>query len=102
MRGLFLTKMEEKKEEFVSAVPDFKFFITTLSLQTTIFLGQIPNPVSQKIEEDLTQAKFIIDTLGMLKEKTQGNLTQEESDLLDNLLYELRTVYLDKSKPKDA
>lgn len=92
--------MEDNNKEFMPPVPDFKFFITTLSLQTTIFLGQIPNPATQKIEEDLTQAKFIIDTLGMLQEKTKGNLTPEEGDLLENLLYQLRTVYLSKSKPK--
>ena len=94
--------MEEKGKEFIPPVPDFKFFVTTLSLQTSIFLGEMPNPTTQKIEEDLIQAKFIIDTLGMLKEKTKGNLTQEENDFLESMLYELRTVYLSKSKPKDA
>lgn len=90
--------MEENKDNFIPPVPDFKFFITTLSLQATIFLGQIPNPATQKSEEDLPQAKFIIDTLGMLQEKTKGNLNKEESDLLESLLYELRTVYLSKNK----
>lgn len=85
-------------EEFKPPVPDFKFFISTLSLQASIFLGQIPNPASQKTELDLTQAKFIIDTLGMLQEKTKNNLSDEESDLLENFLYELRTVYLSKDK----
>lgn len=90
--------MEENKNNFVPPTPDFKFFVTTLSLQATIFLGQIPNPATQKTEEDLPQAKFIIDTLGMLKEKTKGNLDKGEADLLENLLYELRSVYLSKSK----
>lgn len=90
--------MEENKNNFIPPVPDFKFFVTTLSLQATIFLGQIPNPATQKAEEDLPQAKFIIDTLGMLQEKTKGNLDKEEAELLENLLYELRTVYLSKSK----
>lgn len=90
--------MEENKKDFIPPVPDFKFFISTLSLQATIFLGQIPNPVTQKTEEDLSQAKFIIDTLGMLQEKTKGNLAKDETDLLENLLYELRSVYLSKTK----
>ena len=90
--------MEENKEEFIPIAPDFKFFITTLSLQATIFLGQIPNPVTQKSEENLPQAKFIIDTLGMLKEKTKGNLIAEETDFLESVLYELRTVYLAKNR----
>jgi len=90
--------MDETKNEFILPAPDFKFFITTLSLQATIFLGQMPNPVSNKNEENLPQAKFIIDTLGMLQEKTKGNLTDEEAGFLENVLYELRTFYLSKNK----
>ena len=89
--------MDDNKNGFNPPIPDFKFFISTLSLQASIFLGQIPNPVTEKTEEDLAQAKFIIDTLGMLQEKTKGNLTAEEADFLENLLYELRTVYLSKN-----
>lgn len=77
---------------------DFNFFITTLSLQASISLGQVPNPATNKTEEDLNQAKFLIDTLGVLQEKTKGNLTKDESGLLENLLYELRTVYLNNNK----
>ena len=82
--------------EFVPPEPDFNFFITTLALQASVSLGGAPNPATNKKEEDLTQAKFLIDTLGMLKEKTKGNLAQEEANLLDNLLYELRTQYISK------
>ncbi|MFH0855168.1 MAG: DUF1844 domain-containing protein [Candidatus Omnitrophota bacterium] len=92
--------MDEKKDGFIPPVPDFKFFISTLSLQATIFLGQVPNPVTQKSEEDLPQAKFIIDTLGMLQEKTKSNLDKEEQSLLENLLYELRRAYLSKQQVK--
>ncbi len=87
---------ETLKQEgaFVPPEPDFNFFISTLSLQASIFLGVIPNPATNKAEPDLPQAKFIIDTLGMLKDKTKGNLTAEESTLLENLLYELRLQYI--------
>jgi len=78
--------------------PDFSFFITTLSLQASIDLGQVPNPVTNKKEENLTQAKFLIDTLGMLKEKTKGNLTKEETEFLENVLYELRMQYIAKTQ----
>ena len=90
----------KKDESFVPPEPDFKFFITTLSIQASIALGQIPNPATDKLEEDATQAKFLIDTLGMLKDKTKGNLSQEESNLLENFLYELRMVYVTKQKGK--
>jgi hypothetical protein len=92
--------MGENNANFVPPKADFNFFITTLSLQTSICLGSMPNPVTKKTEEDLTQAKFLIDTIGMLEEKTKGNLSDEESKLISNLLYELRTVYLDKTKEK--
>lgn len=92
--------MDDVKKEFIPPAPDFKFFITTLSLQATIFLGQMPDPNTDKSEENLPQAKFIIDTLGMLKDKTKGNLTEEEADFLENVLYELRSVYLSKEKAR--
>lgn len=92
--------MTDMTEKFVPPEPDFKFFITTLSLQASIALGQIANPATNKKEEDLTQAKFLIDTLGMLKEKTKGNLVPEEESLLDNLLYDLRMHYINKTEPK--
>lgn len=85
-----------KEGKFVPPEPDFNFFITTLALQASISLGIVPNPSTNKTEEDLSQAKFLIDTLGMLKEKTKGNLSTEESKFLENVLYELRTQYLAK------
>ncbi len=88
----------QKEGKFIPPTPDFKFFITTLSLQASIALGAIPNPATNQVEEDPAQAKFLIDTLGMLKEKTNGNLTPEESNLLENLLYELRMQYVTKNK----
>lgn len=88
----------KKEGKFVPPDPDFSFFVTTLSLQASIALGQIPNPVTNAKEEDPVQAKFLIDTLGMLKEKTKNNLNKEEETLLENLLYELRTQYLNKAK----
>ncbi|MFA4854779.1 MAG: DUF1844 domain-containing protein [Candidatus Omnitrophota bacterium] len=78
--------------------PDFKFFVTTLAMQASIALGHMPNPATDKVEEDLIQAKFIIDTLGMLQEKTKNNLAQDEITLLENMLYELRVAYLEKEK----
>jgi hypothetical protein len=61
----------------------------------------MPNPATNQVEEDFAQARFIIDTLGMLKEKTKGNLSQEESDLLENVLYELRMQYISAGKGKE-
>jgi len=88
----------KKEGKFIPPEPDFKFFITTLALQATIWMGEVVNPATKKKEEDLTQAKFIIDTLGMLRDKTKGNLNQEETTLLENILYELRVQYISKTQ----
>lgn len=88
----------KKEGKFIPPEPDFGFFITTLALQASIALGQTPNPATNQKEEDLSQAKFIIDTLGMLKEKTKGNLNTDETNLLENVLYELRISYISKQK----
>jgi hypothetical protein len=77
---------------------DFSFFITTLAVQASIALGAMPNPVTNELEVNLSQAKLIIDTLAVLKEKTQGNLSTEEDSLLENMLYELRMQYLSQIK----
>lgn len=93
-------QQELPKDEFVPPVADFKFFITTLALQASIALGHMANPSTGKTEKDPAQAKFIIDTLAMLQEKTKGNLSKEESDLLENLLYELRIAFVSKEEDK--
>jgi hypothetical protein len=68
--------------------------LTTLATQTLVSLGQIPHPVSGKPEIHLDEAKHFIDTLEMLETKTAGNRTAEETQLLDNLLHELRMGYV--------
>lgn len=88
----------EKEGKTAPPPADFGFFITTLSLQASIDLGEVPNPATNKKEENLTQAKFLIDTMGMLKEKTKGNLTAEEANFLENVLYELRMQYIAKTQ----
>ena len=93
---------EESTENLIPPEPDFNFFITTLAIQVSISLGAVPNPATNQTEKNLPQAKFIIDTLGMLREKTKGNLTADEDKVLDNLLYELRTQYLAISKGEKA
>ena len=84
--------------------PDFPFFVTTFAIQASIFLGVIPNPGTNQKEKNLPQAKFIIDTLAMLKEKTKGNLKKEEEELLENVVYELRVQYitLAQGEPKNG
>jgi len=86
-----------KPDNFSVPQADFGFFVTTMAIQAAIALGALVNPQTNKKEEDLSQAKFLIDTLGMIKEKTKGNLTEEEANIIENVLYELRIQYLEKT-----
>ena len=75
---------------------DLQFFnyLASLGYQALIFLGEIPNPLTNLIDKNLPQAKFIIDTLVLLREKTKGNLSGEETNLLNGSLYELQMKYV--------
>jgi hypothetical protein len=72
-------------------------FIFSLSSSALVHLGEIPEPETNQSNIDLPIAKQIIDTLGMLEEKTKGNLDQDEERLLKAVLYDLRMRYIQKS-----
>lgn len=59
-------------------------------------MGKIKNPVTDKIERDLTQAQFSIDMLDMMKDRTKGNLSPEEERFLQSLLQELKLNFVDE------
>ena len=96
-----VAKEKDAPKEKQGSIPpeaSFSFFVSTLALQASVFLGVIPNPATNKTEKNLAQAKFIIDTLSMLKDKTKGNLNAEEDKLQENVLYELRMQYVEANK----
>jgi hypothetical protein len=76
----------------------FSLFMSSLVTQALISLGEVENPFSEKSEPNLDQAKFTIDTLEIIREKTKGNLAEDEAKLLDTALYDLRMGYIEKSK----
>lgn len=61
-------------------------------------LGKIQNPATQEMEKDLSSAKYAIDTLGMLKKFTKGNLSKESANYLEQTLTNLRLNYAEESK----
>ena len=61
-------------------------------------MGKIKNPFTDKVERNMSQAQITIDMVTMLQEKTQGNLSDEESRYLEHVLYELRMNYVDEIK----
>ncbi|MFI5396988.1 MAG: DUF1844 domain-containing protein [Candidatus Binatia bacterium] len=78
----------------------FATFVLSLSTQALAHLGEIPNPIDNRIATDLLAAKQMIDILGILREKTKGNLDSSESGLLDNVLYDLRLKYVERVRSR--
>ncbi len=86
----------ESKKEGPQA--DFSSLILSLSTSVLIQLGEIADPISKKKEQDLPLARQTIDLIGIIKEKTTGNLTKQEEDLLNEVLYNLRMRFVSLSK----
>lgn len=85
----------ERPKEIPLPQPTFSGFLTSFFLpQVLTFLGEIPHPETQQRERNLPMAKYLIDTLAIIQEKTRGNLTSEEKTHLDSLLTDLRLLYV--------
>ena len=74
--------------------PTFSQFLTGLAAQALLALGEVENPVTKKREVDLPQAKYVIDSISLLREKTQGNLTEVEQATTDQVLTDLRLRFV--------
>ena len=93
---------ETPKEQAAQTPPpfaiNFSTFIISLSTQALAHLGEIPHPIDNQVTVDLAAAKQLIDILGVLKNKTQGNLDASESGLLESMLYDLRIKYVEHAR----
>lgn len=85
---------EEGPEKEPLPEGDFNSFISGLGMQALMFMGEIPDPITGEKQKNVNQAKYIIDTLIMLREKTKGNLSKEEERLLNGMLHELQIKYV--------
>ncbi len=93
--------LEQQQQQQAEAPPEgqmppasFPMLLTTLATEAMVALGQIPHPATGKAEQNLEAAKYFIDTLGMLEEKTQGNLETDESQSLTDVLHQLRMAFV--------
>lgn len=77
-------------------LPEINFanFVFSLSTSALIQLGEIEDPITQQSAKNLPLAKQTIDLIGMLREKTKGNLTPDEDKVMDYILYDLRMRYV--------
>lgn len=92
-----LAKEEEKDaEKHKRPLPPATFIglVQVFATQAMLGLGDIENPITGKKEKDLDMAKYNIDMLQVLEEKTQGNLDIQEKNLLSQVLYDLRMRYV--------
>lgn len=85
------TQMGELSQRFIE-------FVMMHAQNAALFLGQIPHPKTGEGEVNLELAKMFIDQLGMIQEKTRGNLTNEEATVLRNALANLQIAFVEVSQ----
>lgn len=76
---------------------NFSTLIMSLSSSALLHMGEIPDPQTGRKAKDLNLAKHTIDTIGMLKDKTKGNLDDDEQRFLDTMLADLRWRFVKAS-----
>lgn len=77
---------------------DFSRLVLSLARQALMLMGEEPNPIDGRVESDLEGARETIDILMLLRRKTQGNLSADESALLTQMIYELQMKYAQKTR----
>lgn len=80
----------------------FSGFLVSLASSAMVHLGEVADPSTGSTSVDLPMARHTVDLLGVLQEKTQGNLDDDETKLLDALIYELRMKYVAREKDAEA
>ncbi|HOG08550.1 MAG: DUF1844 domain-containing protein [Syntrophales bacterium] len=87
-------------EEQTYPAIDFQNFILSLSTTAMYHFGDFPDPTTGETRRNLSAAKQTIDILGMLRDKTEGNLKDAEKQLLEGLLFELRMRYVKEKRTR--
>jgi uncharacterized protein DUF1844 len=96
--------IEAEHEHEHDAQVTFIGFVLSLAHTAAFHFGDVPDPATGKNgDANLGAAKQLIDILALLEEKTRGNLSAEERQLLEQLVYELRMRYVEatKSEPRE-
>jgi len=89
-----LAREAESRAQGEPPPASFALIVSSFTAQALIALGEIQNPVNGARARDLEAAKFSIDMLQVLEDKTKGNLTDEEAKMLQDALYDLRMRYV--------
>lgn len=83
--------MEDLKQKYSQL---FFYLISSFEMAAMQQMGKIKNPLSDKIEKDLDQAQFSIELLDMLRDKTKGNLSEDEDRYIEHLLGQLKLNFI--------
>ncbi len=78
----------------------FSTFILSLSTSALVHLGELPDPMTNKKDVNFQLAKQTISIIEMLKEKTKGNLSDEEERLINSVLYDVRLKFVNATSGK--
>lgn len=97
-RGETFVMKGEEQSSGPSAPIEFNTLVLGLASTVLIHLGETPHPETQKTEPNLVLARQSMDLLGVLREKTRGNLTPAEEKFFDSLLADLRLRFVEASK----
>ncbi len=92
-----MTQDDTRKKEELQFVQLVMMFQTAAMQQ----MGKLQNPITKKVERDLDQARFSIDMLEMIQNKTKNNLSENEKKFLEHTLFELRMNYVDEVKKEE-
>jgi hypothetical protein len=71
-----------------------ELLVTMLATEAMVALGQIPHPATGQAQTDRGQAQYLIDLISVLRDKTKGNLTTREEQVIETLLHELRMAFV--------
>lgn len=86
---------EAEHPAYEEGAANFEMLVSYLSTTAMFQLGALPGPAGERIPADLPNARRTIDLLEVLEEKTRGNLSPNETQLLQDILYELRLIFVE-------
>jgi len=78
--------------------PAFLTLVATLAAQASIQMGAVEHPITKRVQKDLRAARYAIDLIVVLEQKTRGNLTAEETSVMSRVLSDLRVKFVEASK----
>ena len=91
-------EVPDKEGRCVMPEVTFSTFVMSLNTSVLYHLGELPDPESGERLVNLDLARHAIDTLVVLEQKTKGNLTEEESELMRNILYDVKIRFVNAAK----